>query len=151
MCKNTSAYGLKIAIIDRTFKRMMDKWASDMELTFAQIRVLKEISDMEEEGITEINQKDLEKFEKVSHPTMTGIIKRLESKGFVKCCPSEIDKRLKKISCTDKSKNMFKKLDAKDYEVFYDMCKGFSQEEIETLNSFFDRMIANISQDKFDL
>ena len=27
--------GLKIAIIDRAFKRIMDKWASDMELTFA--------------------------------------------------------------------------------------------------------------------
>ena len=145
------SYGLKIAIIDRTFKRMMDKWASDMGLTFAQIRVLKEISEMEEQGISEINQKDLERFEKVSHPTMTGIIKRLESKGFVKCCPSEIDKRLKKISCTDQSKNMFKKLDAKDYQVFHEMCKGFSQEEITMLNSFFDRMIANISQDKIDL
>ncbi len=144
-------YGLKIAIIDRTFKRMMDKWASDMGLTFAQIRVLKEISEMEEQGISEINQKDLEKYEKVSHPTMTGILQRLESKGFVKCCPSEIDKRLKKISCTDQSKNMFKKLDAKDYQVFHEMCKGFSQEEITMLNSFFDRMIANISQDKIDL
>ncbi len=145
------SYGLKIAIIDRTFKRMMDKWASDMGLTFAQIRVLKEISEMEEQGISEINQKDLEKYEKVSHPTMTGILQRLESKGFVKCCPSEIDKRLKKISCTDQSKNMFKKLDAKDYQVFHEMCKGFSQEEITMLNSFFDRMIANISQDKIDL
>ena len=145
------SYGLKIAIIDRTFKRMMDKWASDMGLTFAQIRVLKEISEMEEQGISEINQKDLEKNEKVSHPTMTGILQRLESKGFVKCCPSEIDKRLKKISCTDQSKNMFKKLDAKDYQVFHEMCKGFSQEEITMLNSFFDRMIANISQDKIDL
>lgn len=144
-------YGLKIAIIDRTFKRMMDKWASDMGLTFAQIRVLKEISEMEEQGISEINQKDLEKYEKVSHPTMTGILQRLESKGFVKCCPSEIDKRLKKISCTDQSKNMFKKLDAKDYQVFHEMCKGFSQEEITMLNSFFDRIIANISQDKIDL
>ena len=145
------SYGLKIAIIDRTFKRMMDKWASDMGLTFAQIRVLKEISEMEEQGISEINQKDLEKNEKVSHPTMTGILQRLESKGFVKCCPSEIDKRLKKISCTDQSKNMFKKLDAKDYQVFHEMCKGFSQEEITMLNSFFYRMIANISQDKIDL
>lgn len=145
------SYGLKIAIIDRTFKRMMDKWASDMGLTFAQIRVLKEISEMEEQGISEINQKDLEKYEKVSHPTMTGILQRLESKGFVKCCPSEIDKRLKKISCTDQSKNMFKKLDAKDYQVFHEMCKGFSQEEITMLNSFFDRIIANISQDKIDL
>ena len=46
---------------------------------------------------------------------------------------------------------MFEKLEPKDYEVFHNMCKGFSQEEIETINSFFDRMIANISQDKFDL
>lgn len=143
--------GLKIAIIDRAFKRIMDKWASDMELTFAQVRVLTEISDMEDKGISEINQKDLERYEKVSHPTMTGILQRLESKGFVKCCTSEVDKRFKKISCTEKSVGMNKKLEQKDNQIFKEICKGFSENEIKTFNSFLDRIIENISADDLNV
>ncbi len=149
--KNELPYGLKIAIINRTFKRMMDDWASNMKLTFAQVRVLAEISNMENEGISEINQKDLEKYDKVSHPTMTGILQRLENKGFVKCCPSSMDRRLKKISCTEKSIGMYKKLENKDNQIFIEICKGFSENELELFNSLLDRILHNISKDKFDV
>ena len=57
-----------------------------------------EVSLMEDNGVEEVNQKDLEHIEQVTHPTMTGIIKRLETKGFLICAPSENDRRYKKIS-----------------------------------------------------
>ena len=75
--------GLMFAIIDRVFKKKVDKKIQDMELTPVQFRVLGEISHLESKGVEEINQRDLEKVEKITHPAMTGIIQRLESKGFI--------------------------------------------------------------------
>lgn len=144
--KKVTPFGLKIAIIDRALKRYMDNWASEMGLTFVQLRVLTHISCMEEKNIYEINQCDLEKTEKVTHPTMTGIIKRLESKGFIKCCKGETDKRFKKINCTEKSKCMHKKLDNKDEEMFRKICDGFSEQEMQLFDSFLDRILENLSQ-----
>ena len=77
--------GLRIAIIDRAFRRKMDEWAEEIGITAVQLRVLGEVSLMEDNGVEEVNQKDLEHIEQVTHPTMTGIIKRLEAKGFLIC------------------------------------------------------------------
>ena len=73
--------GLRIAIIDRAFRRKMDEWAEEIGITAVQLRVLGEVSLMEDNGVEEVNQKDLEHIEQVTHPTMTGIIKRLEAKS----------------------------------------------------------------------
>ena len=93
-------FGLKIAIINREFRKRMDEKASAMGLTSVQLRVLGSISRLEAAGQEEIHQNDLERLEHVTHPAMTKMLQRLESKGLVRCVPSEIDWRYKKITCT---------------------------------------------------
>jgi DNA-binding MarR family transcriptional regulator len=73
-------FGLKIAIINRTFRKRMDEKAANMGLTSVQLRVLGSISRLEASGETEIHQNDLEQIEHVTHPAMTKLIQRLESK-----------------------------------------------------------------------
>lgn len=89
-------FGLKIAIINRAFRKKMDEKASSMGLTSVQLRVLGSISRLEAAGQTEIHQIDLERIEHVTHPAMTKLLQRLESKGFVRCVPSSKDRRYKK-------------------------------------------------------
>ena len=127
--------GLRIAIIDRAFRRKMDEWAEEIGITAVQLRVLGEVSLMEDNGVEEVNQKDLEHIEQVTHPTMTGIIKRLEAKGFLICAPSENDRRYKKISCTEK----------KEAQVVKEMCKDFTPEQMETFLQMTEMMLQNIS------
>lgn len=91
-------FGLKIAIINREFRKRMDEKASAMGLTSVQLRVLGSISRLEAAGQEEIHQNDLERLEHVTHPAMTKMLQRLESKGLVRCVPSEIDRRYKKIT-----------------------------------------------------
>ena len=40
--------GLRIAIIDRAFRRKMDEWAEEIGITAVQLRVLGEVSLMED-------------------------------------------------------------------------------------------------------
>lgn len=48
-----------------------------------------------------IYQKDLEVVFKCSHPTITGILQRMEGKGYIQCQCDETDRRKKIISITD--------------------------------------------------
>lgn len=137
--------GLMFAIIDRAFKKKVDKKIQDMELTPVQFRVLGEISHLESKGVEEINQRDLEKVEKITHPAMTGIIQRLKSKGFIICTPSPRDKRYKKISCTDKTTDIHKMIDIMDEQLLAELCQGLSQEEIDTYVRITKHIIKNIN------
>lgn len=143
--KNHMPIGLQIAILDRAIKQKVDERAARLGLTAVQLRVLAEISLMEASGITEINQRTLERAEKVKHPTMTGIIKRLESKGFVTCETSALDRRHKKISCTEKGRGMHREIEHQDEEILAELCRGFTAEQMQEFVRMTGMILANIS------
>ena len=74
-------FGLKIAIINRAFRKRMDEKAADMGLTSVQLRVLGSISRLEASGETEVHQNDLERIEHVTHPAMTKLLLCFPSAG----------------------------------------------------------------------
>lgn len=137
-------FGLKIAIINRAFRKEMDEKASAMGLTSVQLRVLGSVSRLEAAGETEIHQNDLERIEHVTHPAMTKLLQRLEAKGFIQCVPSARDRRYKKITCTEKSRGIHNLILAQDAEVLSQLCSGFSEEEKETLLRLADKLLDRI-------
>lgn len=122
----------------------MDEKASMMGLTSVQLRVLGSVSRLEDAGETEIHQNDLERIEHVTHPAMTKLIQRLESKGFIQCVPSSKDRRYKKITCTKKSTGIHKMILAQDEEVFSLLCRDLSEEQKENLVQAVDTILKNI-------
>lgn len=137
-------FGLKIAIINREFRRRMDERAADMGLTSVQLRVLGSVSRLEAAGREEIHQNDLERIEHVTHPAMTKMLQRLESKGFVRCAPSRRDHRYKKITCTEQSRGIHRVILAQDREVVEELCGGFSAAEKEQLMELIDQLLDRI-------
>ena len=136
--------GLKFSIIDRAIKRKLDGRAEELGLTGVQLRVLGEISLLQSIGVDEISQRSLENIEMVSHPAMTGIIQRLEAKGYVRCAPGSRDRRYKRIECTDRVQDLHKVLAEHDDTVIDEMCSGFSEEELRQLMDLTDRMLENV-------
>lgn len=141
---NDIPLGLRIAIIDRAFKRRMDERARAMGLTAVQLRVLAEIDWRESEGAEEIHQNDLEQAERVSHPAMTGILQRLEQKGFIVCAPGRLDRRCKRVACTKKAVGVHRALEAQDREVLAELCAGLTPEEAEAFVSITDRIVRGL-------
>ena len=137
-------FGLKVAIINRAFRKKLDKKASTMGLTSVQLRVLGSVSRLEEAGVAEIHQNDLERIEHVTHPAMTKHLQRLESKGLISCVPSSQDRRYKRILCTEQSKGIHHMILAQDEEVLAELCKNFTAEQKEMLVQLADRLIENI-------
>lgn len=140
-------FGLKIAIINRAFRKKMDEKASAMGLTSVQLRVLGSVSRLEAAGETEIHQNDLERIEHVTHPAMTKLLQRLESKGFIRCVPSAKDRRYKKITCTEKSKGIHNMILAQDEEVLSELCRDFTNEQKEALMQIADLLLKNIDSE----
>jgi DNA-binding MarR family transcriptional regulator len=137
-------FGLKIAIINRAFRKRMDEKAADMGLTSVQLRVLGSISRLEASGVEEIHQNDLERIEHVTHPAMTKLLQRLESKGFVQCVPSDKDRRYKVISSTEKSSGIHKLILAQDQEVFTELCKDLTESQKESFMQDVDAILRNL-------
>ena len=140
----TMPFGLKIAIINRAFRKRMDEKAASMGITSVQLRVLGSISRLEASGETEIHQNDLEQIEHVTHPAMTKLLQRLESKGFIQCVPSAKDRRYKKITCTERSAGIHHVILAQDAEVLEEFCKNFTQEKKEMLTHLTDLLLKNV-------
>ena len=137
-------FGLKIAIINRAFRKRMDEKAASMGITSVQLRVLGSISRLEASGETEIHQNDLEQIEHVTHPAMTKLLQRLESKGFIQCVPSAKDRWYKKITCTERSAGIHHVILAQDAEVLEEFCKNFTQEKKEMLTHLTDLLLKNV-------
>lgn len=137
-------FGLKIAILNREFRRRMDEKAADMGLTSVQLRVLGSVSRLEAAGKEEIHQNDLERLEHVTHPAMTKMLQRLEHKGWISCVPCEKDRRYKKITCTERSVGIHKVILAQDAEVLTDLCRDFTAEQAETLMELMDLLLDRI-------
>lgn len=140
----TMPFGLKIAIINRAFHKKLDEKAAAMGLTAVQLRVLGSVSRLEAAGETEIHQNDLERIEHVTHPAMTKLLQRLESKGFIRCVPSALDRRYKKITCTEQSAGIHHMILEQDEEVLSELCRNFTREQREALQQLADRLLENI-------
>jgi DNA-binding MarR family transcriptional regulator len=136
--------GVRLAILNKTFKRKLEEQASEKGLTAVQLRVLGELRHLEVSGMSEINQRDLENAVSVTHPTMTEIIKRLEKKGAVVCTVSSADKRYKKISSAPEYSNIHTELEELDRLVFKELCEGLDDQQIEQFMQLTDVMIGNV-------
>ena len=137
-------FGLKIAIINRAFRKKLDEKAGAMGLTAVQLRVLGSISRLEEAGEAEIHQNDLERLEHVTHPAMTKHLQQLERKGFVRCVSSTTDRRYKKIVCTEQSRGIHRLILEQDAEVLADLSRNFTPAQKDALQELADLLLANI-------
>jgi len=136
--------GLQLSVLQRFFKAQMDAYLKQHELTGVQLGVLGELVKLEDEGLPEVNQRDLENATHVTHSTMTEIIKRLERKGFIVCHPGAFDRRYKSISSTERCRDLVKDIDKIEGIIFAELCRGIPEQDIGKLRSFFEIMVKNV-------
>ena len=135
--------GLRLSVLRRAFKRQMDERCRHLELTGVQSAVVGTLCRLEREGREEIRQRDLEEELHMAHPTMTDVIQRLEAKGFLSCSPGERDRRVKRISSTQKAADLLRQIREYDSQAARDLCRGLKEEEIASLKALTDRLIEN--------
>ena len=143
MGKRSVPRGLRFAILQKTIRRQMDEYVRGTGLTGTQVGVLGELGRLERESAGEVTQKALEAAAHVTHPTMTELLKKLESKGFITCRPSEVDRRCKAVVSTGKARALHQAIGEFDERVFTALCRGLSEGEIAEFLRITDVMLEN--------
>ena len=134
---------LKIKMIDNVFCQMITNAVGNLGLTAAQSSVLGYICKRESLGEV-IYAKHIEEAFHMKHPTVAGILQRLEEKQFITVEPESFDKRYKHIFATKKSRenhNLITKLIEEKETV---MLSSLSETEQAELKRLLDKIIKNI-------
>ena len=134
--------GFRFSVMHRAMKKQIDEYMKSEGLTGVQLFVLGELIRLEKSG-ADVNQRDLEERSRVTHPTMTDILKRLEKKGYLLCSRSETDRRYKCIASTGKAAGLRQKLEEADALAFGRLCDGLSEEQIAQLGEITRVMSKN--------
>lgn len=130
-----------IGNLRKAMRREFELLAVHIDITVPQLLVLKRL--WEGDGIltsvltTEIN---------CDGGTATGILDRLEGKGFVRRERCTQDRRAVRLFLTDKGREMEEPVSAIVAEVSDKMLQGFSAEERELLFQFLNRVERNLNE-----
>ncbi len=135
--------GAMFKFIHLTAENRFNQNLQALNLTSSQMHILIYLDHCERVR-KKVNQRDIEKHLHLSNPTITGLLQRMEAKGFITRTVSETDGRNKEIAQTDMSRaihaEMHKRLDAENAR----MVQGMSEQEVAQLKDLLQRVLDNI-------
>lgn len=134
--------GLIFRRISHAAKKETDNNLKKLNLTMSQGLVLEYLNNTTDEELT---QKAIEQHFNLQHPTVSGILKRLEKNGFITTAVNKTDRRVKDIFLTDKAIKIeeIARQNKRAMEETY--VKGLSVDEIETLRGLLKKVLNNMT------
>lgn len=136
--------GPVLRIIHTAIDQQLSARAQEMELTSAQLFVLHYINRNNDRDVC---QKDIEQMLELSHATVSGLITRLEAKGFIECVPGTSDRRYKRLCVTEKARCCDNRMHVSIEQTEKQLLDGFSEEDEAKLKEYLDRMLYNLGID----
>ena len=135
-------YGHQFKILNTYLEQILNREMTRMELTSSQSHVIGYLTHSPEPPCA----RDLEEFFGLSHPTVSGMLSRMEAKGFIQLRPDDKDRRIKRIYLLERGKAC----SVRTQEVIRDnerlTVEGFTEEEIRLFDNFLDRAIENLGR-----
>lgn len=99
----------------------------------------------------DVYQRDFENNFGITRSTASKVLKLLEKKGLIERVPVSHDGRMKKIIMTERSREISIRMLKEHETTEKQLTRGFSDEELNTLCGFLDRIQANLeTNDKND-
>lgn len=135
--------GFKIKQINNVYEKDLTNRLKILGITSSQCAVLDYLFHTNKE---EVNQIDVEKSLNLKNPTVTGLLKRLDEKGFILCVPSSTDRRRKKIYLTEKAYDIQRRMEADRKKMDKALTRGMTKREIEAVHKALDKMLYNIAE-----
>lgn len=120
--------------------QLMSDSLAQMELTSAQGHIMGFLAHQESPPCS----RDIEEAFQLSHPTVSGTLRRLEKKGFVAFRPDENDRRCKRIHILSKGRMLHEQMEETINGIEQQVVRDFTPEEQLLFRQFLDRAIANM-------
>ncbi len=133
-------FGHAVRILHWCIDQSVTNALAQMDLTAAQGRIMGYLAHRKQPPCS----RDIEEEFQLSHPTVSGLLSRLEKKGFIELRSDEKDRRCKRIymlprgwECHGTMHRTFEENEAR-------MVRGFTPEEQEQFRSLLERAIRNM-------
>ena len=116
--------------INNVYEKEFNNLLRTLGITASQCAVLDYLFSSRKE---EVNQRDIEKALSLKNPTVTGLLKRLDEKGFILIVPSNRDKRCKIVYLTEKAYDIQRRMEADRKKIDKKLTIGMTKKEKEAL------------------
>ena len=136
-------FGFLIRILHWCTHQAMDNALEKMELTAAQGHIMAYLVHAKNPPCP----RDLEAEFQLTHPTVSGLLSRLEQKGFIELRIDPEDRRCKRIYVLEKGLKCHQVMHQTIQENEQRMTEGFTGEEQKLFYDFLQRAIRNMGGD----
>ena len=141
--RREQSIGFVVKQINTVFEKDLNIRLKRLGITSSQCAVLDYLFHTNKE---EVNQRDVEKNLNLKNPTVTGILKRLDEKGFILCVPNATDKRKKNIYLTEKAYDIQRKMEADRRKLDRELTRGMTKKEVAALRKGLEKLLYNIAE-----
>lgn len=128
-----------IRILSRCNEQAISNALAEMDLTAAQGRIIGFLARSKEPPCA----RDIESQFQLTHPTVSGLLSRLEKKGFLEFRPDDADRRCKRIFLLEKGRQCHERIRQTILANEQTIVSGFTEEETAQLSRFLERAIQN--------
>ena len=135
--------GFIVKQINNIYEKELTRRLKMLGITSSQCAVLNYLFRSNQEEVT---QREIEKHLNLKNPTVTGLLKRLDEKGFVLCVQSTSDRRCKNIYLTEKAYDIQKKMESDRKKLDKRLTIGMTKKETELLRKGLEKVLYNISE-----
>ncbi len=123
-------------------EQAMNRRLQQLDLTNAQGHIIGFLAHSPEPPCA----RDLETAFGLTHATVSGLLSRMESKGFIALTPDPWDRRVKRIHLLDKGNACCREIRERVKETEQLLAEGFTDEELDCFRGFLNRAIQNLSE-----
>lgn len=135
--------GLSLKQLSDGVVRKANLTMRDSDMTLSQIRILDYLAANTDHAVS---QRELREFFKVTHPTIIGLVSRLESKGTITISTDETDHRLRVVTLTDKGREYTKRSKKERFAMDQALLKGFNSRELDEFRGYLKRVLDNVEK-----
>lgn len=143
MEKRGEPIGFLIKQINNVFEKDLNEKLKKLGITSSQCAVLDYLFHTSKE---EVSQRDVERHLCLKNPTVTGLLKRLDEKGYILCVPNAKDKRKKNIYLTEKAYDIQRRMEAERKKQDRELTRGMSKREIDAVRKNLEKLLYNIAE-----
>lgn|SRR5574344_1681215 len=143
MQKETDDVGFLIKKISDGCEKSVNAGFAETGVTMSQIRVLLYICSQPDKTTT---QKDLEVFLNVSHPTINGILRRMEDKKLVVTKFTSSSHHCKQVVATEAGNDVLMKSGKSKEEMEKILTKGISARDKKIFVDFLKKVLENVDE-----
>lgn len=135
--------GFLIKQINNVYEKDLNEKLKNLGLTTSQCAVLDYLFHTSRD---EVSQRDVERHLSLKNPTVTGILKRLDEKGYIFCVPNESDRRKKNIYLTEKAYDVRRKMESHRRRMDRDLTRGMTKREVDALRRYLEKLLYNMAE-----